>query len=115
MGTIALELKLAQELSSINQDPLFLVILDLRKSYDTLDRGHLFTTLEGYSSGSHLCGILVEFWERQEVYTWENGYHVPHLQVASGKTQGGLIEPTLFNIAVDNAVPNRKSHIYLTV
>ena len=32
IGTAIMELKLTQELSSIDQDPLFLVFLDLRKS-----------------------------------------------------------------------------------
>ena len=31
-GTIIMELKLAQELVSVDQDPLFLVFLDLRKA-----------------------------------------------------------------------------------
>ena len=29
--------KLAQELSSVDQDPLFIVFLDLRNAYDNLD------------------------------------------------------------------------------
>ena len=37
-GTAIMELMLAQELSSIDQSPLFLVFLDLRKAYDTVDQ-----------------------------------------------------------------------------
>ena len=37
MGMAIMELKLAQELAIIDQDPLFLVFLELRKSYDTMD------------------------------------------------------------------------------
>ena len=40
-GMAITELKLAHEISSIDQDPLFLVFLDLRKEYDTVDRDHL--------------------------------------------------------------------------
>ena len=36
MGTAIIELKLAQELASIDQDPLFLVLMDLRKLYNTV-------------------------------------------------------------------------------
>ena len=36
-GTAIMELNLTQELTSIDQDPLFLISLDLRKSYDTMD------------------------------------------------------------------------------
>ena len=35
-GTTIMELNIAQELSSIYQDPLFLVFLELRKAYETL-------------------------------------------------------------------------------
>ena len=38
MGTAILDLKLAQDISIIDQDPLFLVFLDLRKAYDIVDR-----------------------------------------------------------------------------
>ena len=38
MRMAILYLKLAQELASIDQYPLFLVFLDLRKAYDTQDR-----------------------------------------------------------------------------
>ena len=36
MATI--ELKISQVISSFNQDPLFVFFLDMRKSYDTVDR-----------------------------------------------------------------------------
>ena len=37
-GTAITELKLAQELTRIDQDTLLLVFLDLRKAYDTVDQ-----------------------------------------------------------------------------
>ena len=36
-GTSIMELKLTQEIASIDQSPLFLVFLDLRKAYETVD------------------------------------------------------------------------------
>ena len=44
-GTTIMELNLAQELPSIEQDPLFLVFLDLWKSYDTVDPYFLIIAL----------------------------------------------------------------------
>ena len=44
-GTVILELKLAQELASLDQEPLFLVFPDLLESYYTVDHGHLIMTL----------------------------------------------------------------------
>ena len=37
IGTSIVNLKLAQELSSVDHDPLLLVFLDLRKAYDTVE------------------------------------------------------------------------------
>ena len=35
------ELKITQDLAIIDQDPIFLVLLDLHKAYNTLDWDHL--------------------------------------------------------------------------
>ena len=40
-GTTIMELKITQELASVDQDPLYLVLIDLSKKYNNLDRGKL--------------------------------------------------------------------------
>ena len=45
MGMDIMDLKLVQELASIDRDPLFLIFLDLSKSYDTVDWERLLITL----------------------------------------------------------------------
>ena len=62
-----MELNLAQELIRIDQDPLFLVFLDLQKAYDTVDRYCLLITLEWYGAGTRVCGLLETFWDCQQV------------------------------------------------
>ena len=44
-GTTIMELKLFQEFSSVDQDPLFLLLLDIRKEYNNLDRQRLLQNL----------------------------------------------------------------------
>ena len=61
-GAAIMELKLAQELVSVDQDPLFLVFLDLKKSHDNLYRGRILQTLAGYGMVPKLWCLLVEFW-----------------------------------------------------
>ena len=46
MGTAIMELNLAQEITRIDHDPFFLVILDLRKAYNTVYRDSFIHTLE---------------------------------------------------------------------
>ena len=50
-GTAIMVIKLAQKLASVDQDPIFLVFLDLSKSYDNLDCGRLLQTLAGKRAG----------------------------------------------------------------
>ena len=57
-----MDIKMAQERASINQDPLFLVLLGLMKSYNMLDYSRLLQTLEGYGATLKMRGILVELW-----------------------------------------------------
>ena len=53
-GTATMDIKLTQELASFNQDPLFLVFLNMRKAYNTVDHVRLIRTLEGYGEGPHM-------------------------------------------------------------
>ena len=68
-GTAILKLNMAQDLASVDQDSLFLVFLDMQKTYDNIYPGILLTMLEGYSAGLPVCRILETFWEQQEVIT----------------------------------------------
>ena len=104
MGTAILDLKLAQDISIIDQDPLFLVFLDLWKAYDTVERDRLIITLEGYVAGPRMCGILEKFWECQQVVLSHKGFHRPAFPATRGTTQGGLVSSTMFNVVVDNII-----------
>ena len=52
------ELKHFQELPNVDQYPLFLVFLDLRKAYNNLDCGWLLQMRSGYRVGPKLRGLL---------------------------------------------------------
>ena len=83
---------------------MFLIFLNLRKAYDTMDRDRLIQTLEGYGSIPRLCVLLETFWAHQKVVPRHNGYHVPSFLATQGTTQGGLASPTLFNAVVYNTI-----------
>ena len=75
--TATLKLKLAQKLASVEQAPFFVVLLNLRRLYDTLDIGCLMQTLKGYRAGPRIQGLLEEVWYKQEVVTRQGRFHVP--------------------------------------
>ena len=103
-GMSIMELKLAQLLSQIDPDRLFLVLLELQKAYDAVDRDLLLITLEGCGSGSRMCGLLENFWDYQQVVPRHNGFRRPSFPTTRGTFQGRLVSLTLFNVVVDSVI-----------
>ena len=103
-GTAILEVKLAQELACIEQAPLYMVFLDLRKAYDTVDRSRALEVFEQYGMGPRMLRLLRNFWSNQQVIPRQSGYHGPVFTATRGHTQGGLFSPTKFNIVADCVV-----------
>ena len=103
-GSAILEVKLFMELASIQLAPLYLIFLDLRKAYDTLDRERLIATLRDYGAGPCMTRLLEAFWDNQQVVVRQQGYHGPAFSADRGSTQGGLASPTLFNMVVDAVI-----------
>ena len=103
-GTAILEVKLAQALACIEQAPLYMVFLDLRKAYDTVDRSRALEVFEQYGMGPRMLRLLRNFWSNQQVIPRQSGYHGPVFTATRGHTQGGLFSPTKFNIVADCVV-----------
>ena len=61
------ELKLSQDMVSVEHNPLLLVLLELRKAYENLGCGQILKTLEGYRAGPKMRGNIAYFWPKQEV------------------------------------------------
>ena len=99
-----MELDLAQDISSIYQDPLSRVFMDLWKAYNTVERDRLLTTLEGYVAEPCIFGLLENFWECHQVVPRQNGFHGLAIPVTRGTMQAGLVYPTMFNVVLDNVI-----------
>ena len=67
--TAIMELKLGKELASVDNGPLFLVFLDLKKAKNTVDIDCLLQTLEWYGAGPCMCVLLETLWAHQQVVT----------------------------------------------
>ena len=62
-----MEAKLEQQLAQIFHEPLLQVFIDVRKAYDSLDRGICMEILRGYGLGPNLQRLLQQYWDRQKV------------------------------------------------
>ena len=102
--TAIMELKLSHKLVRIDQEPLFLIFLDLRKAYETVYWYNLIIKLEGYGAGPRMCGILETFWYCQQVVTRQNVFHGSAFHVTRGTTQGILLSPMMLNVVVENFI-----------
>ena len=103
-GTAIMDLNLAQELSRVDCDLLFMVFLELSKAYDTVDRYCLIQTLERYGVVPLMCGLLENFWSHQKMMPKQNCYHGLAFPYTQGMTQGGLTSLTLFKVVMENFI-----------
>lgn len=103
-STAIIEAKLAQQLASIEQAPLYEIFLDLKKAYDRLDRERTLAILEAYGVGPALLRLLRNFWEQQKTVARLGGFHGEPIDVNGGVTQGDIPSPGIFNIVVDAIV-----------
>ena len=52
-----------------------MILLDLHKSYDALDRSRCLEILEGYSVGPQARQILQTYWSRMTMVARAGGYY----------------------------------------
>ena len=64
MGTDTLEDNLTHQLARLAQKPLFLVLLDVCKAYDLLDRGWCLEIIRGYRLGPNQSRLPNNYWKR---------------------------------------------------
>ena len=62
--TATLEAKLLQQLAALREEVLYVILLDLNKAYDALDRSRCLEILEGYGVGPNSRRLLTNYWRR---------------------------------------------------
>ena len=101
-GTI--EDNMDQQLSRISHEPLFPVFLDVRKSYDLLDRGVCMEILRGYELRPNMSLLVVHYWEKQSIFPKVGKFLGQLFRMGRGVTKGDPASPIIFNIMVDKVV-----------
>ena len=86
------------------QTPLYGVFSDLRKAFDSMDRGRCIKVLPGYGVGPRMLRLIVHVWENAELACRAEGNFGRIFKADRGVTQGAPLSPKIFNILVDAVV-----------
>ena len=104
MGTTYLKSNLLQKLTTVREEVLYEVFLDLRKAYDTLEWERCMEILVGYRVGPRTEIILRYYWDHLSMVNRVGRYYATPLKGHRGVTQGDTISPTIFNMEVDAVI-----------
>ena len=87
-GTTILEAKMLQQPTSMKEEFLNTIFMDLQKVYDTLVRYRCIDILTGYSVGPRTLHILWTYWYWLQMVAKTGGYFNPPLQWLPGGDPG---------------------------
>ena len=85
---------------TIQQVLLFRFYLDLRKAYNTLYLKICIDILKEYGTCRHIVKFLSSSFLKQNIIAKDSGYHGEPFTETRGVTQGDIISPTIFNVAI---------------
>jgi hypothetical protein len=103
-GTATVEAKLAMQLAKQSGKPYFMVFLDLKKAYDTLDCKRTLDILKGYGVGNNMSQIISQVWEGYTMIPEQAGYFGKAFKASRGVKQGDITSPMIFNIVEDAVI-----------
>ena len=102
-GTVTayLEPKLLQQIMDVRQDVLYEIIMDLHKSYDSLDRNRCLNILAVYGVGTQTLYLLRKYWVRPTMVVQARGYFGTPFKGYHMVTPVDQLSPKIFNMVVD--------------
>ena len=103
-GTATLEVKLIQKLTVMRETVLHVILINLSKAYDALDREQCLDILVGYGVGPRTIRILQIYWERLHMEENAGGNYGTAFQRHCRVTKGVPLSPTIFNVVVDAVI-----------
>jgi Reverse transcriptase (RNA-dependent DNA polymerase) len=103
-GTATIEAKLQMQLARTKGTPFYQIFLDLKKAYDTLDRGRMMAILEGYGVGPNIRRFISAIGATDTLVPRLAGFFGTPFKASRGVRQGDVVSPIIFNIVVDAVV-----------
>ena len=92
-GTPTLEAKLIQQLVAMREEVLYVILLDLTKSYDALDRSRCLDILEGYGVGPSTGRLMKTYWHRLTMVARDGRYYGEAFKGARGDSRSPCLTP----------------------
>ena len=83
---------------------IFKVFLDLRKSYNVLDREMSLNLLAEYEFGPRTVRLLQTYWDRLTMVAKDGGYFGRLFKGYQGVTQGNLLYLTILKMVVGTVI-----------
>jgi hypothetical protein len=74
-STAIINIKLKMQLAKRNKIPMYMIFLDIKKAYDTLDRERTISLLKKYGIGDNICKILENIWDKDTVIPKQNMFY----------------------------------------
>ncbi|CAD6197312.1 unnamed protein product [Caenorhabditis auriculariae] len=81
--------------------PLFLMFIDYKKAFDSVEFGSLWTALSEFGVHSKIVNTLKNIYDEAKVSVRIRGHDVP-VQIGRGVRQGDTISPNLFNATLEH-------------
>jgi hypothetical protein len=99
-----IEAKLAQQLTWVEQEPLYQIFVDLHKAYNHLNQEKCLEIMTGYGVGPKLLRLQMQFWTQAEMVCHAGGSFGKPFAAFWGVTQGGPLSSIMFNVCVDAVI-----------
>ena len=88
----------------MREEVLYVILLNLQKAYDALDRSRCLDILDRYGVGPQSRRLLQTYWRRLMMVERAGRYYRTAFKEVRGVTQGDPLSPTIFNVVVDAVV-----------
>ena len=100
-STAGIEAKLVQQLTHLEQVPIYRVFFNLRKAFNAMDMERYILILEVFGVRPRMIRLIQNFWQDAVLICRASGKYRTPFWAGHGITQGEPLSAKLFDILVD--------------